>query len=78
MGGLAMTLEELKKKTNSELIALLFQSNNNLTTIRRNLHDNEFIENSRIKHDLEVMFDYEEKEYSAVLKEVYRRMEHKR
>ena len=73
-----MTLEELKKKTNSELIALLFQSNNNLTTIRRNLHDNEFIENSRIKHDLEVMFDYEEKEYSAVLKEVYRRMEHKR
>lgn len=78
MGGLTMTPEELKKKTNSELIALLFQKTNNLTTIRRNLHDNEFIENSRIKHELEEMFDYEEKEYSAVLKEVYRRMEHKR
>ena len=78
MGGLTMTQEELKKKSNSELIALLFQKNANLTTIRRNLHDNEFIENSRIKHELEEMFEYEEKEYSALLQEVFRRMEHKK
>ena len=72
-----MKLEEIKKMRNSELISNLFLKRENLITIKRNLHDNEFIENSRIKHELEEMFDYEEKEYTAILQEIYRRMEHR-
>ena len=72
-----MKQEEIRKMKNSELISNLFLKRDNLITIKRNLHDNEFIENSRIKHELEEMFDYEEKEYTAILQEIYRRMEHR-
>ena len=72
-----MKQEEIRKMKNSELISNLFLKRDNLITIKRNLHDNGFIENSRIKHELEEMFDYEEKEYTAILQEIYRRMEHR-
>ena len=63
-----MRKEEIMKLENSELMCYLFIKRDNLISIRRAMNDN------KEDKDLQELFDTTEKDYTALLCEVYRRM----
>lgn len=68
-----MRLEEVRKMKPSELIANLFTKRDNICIIKRNLENN-YIEGSRIKAELDDLLEIEEHEYNLVINEIYRRL----
>lgn len=68
-----MRLEEVRKMKPSELIANLFTKRDNIVIIKRNLENN-FIEGSRIKAELDALLEIEEHDYNLVISEIYRRL----
>ena len=68
-----MRVEEVKKMKPSELLANLFIKRDNIRTIKNNL-DNNYIEGSRIKAELESLLEIEVHDYDILISEIYRRM----
>ena len=63
-----MNKEQIKNMKNSELLAHLFNSRDNLILIRRKMYDNPHTDG------LIELFDLEREQYDELTKEVYRRM----
>ena len=63
-----MNKEQIKNMENSELLAHLFNSRDNLIIIRRKMYDNPHTDG------LIELFDLEREQYDELTKEVYRRM----
>ena len=68
-----MKLEEVRKMKPSELLANLFIKRDNIRTIKGNLENN-YIEGSRIKAELDSLLEIEEHDYNLVINEIYRRL----
>ena len=64
-----MREEEIRKLENSELLTYLFIKKDNLVSIRRAMLDN------KEDKELQELFNSTEKDYTLLLREVYRRME---
>lgn len=63
-----MNKETIRKMENSELLAHLFNSRDNLISIRHKMYENPNIEG------LLELFDLEREQYDELTKEVFRRM----
>ena len=68
-----MKLEEVGKMKPSELLANLFEKRDNIRTIRGNLN-NDYIEGSRIKAELNNLLEIETHDYDIIISEIYRRL----
>lgn len=66
-----MNKEDIRKMENSELLANLFITRDNLISIRRTMDDHKVTEET-----LRELFDLERDKYDLLTSEVFRRMEH--
>ena len=68
-----MKLEEVRKMKPSELLANIFEKRDNIRIIKGNLN-NDYIEGSRIKAELNALLEIEIHDYDIIINEIYRRM----
>ena len=64
---------EVRKMKPSELLANLFIKRDNIRTIKNNLENN-YIEGSRIKAELDSLLEIEVHDYDILISEIYRRL----